>query len=445
MSAMDSNKKLLSSWKEIAAYLKCGIRTCKRWEQLYGLPIHRVDNKSRTTVYAYKDELDKWLKKKKEKIKSSSIWVKLYKSPFLYLFFSIFGLIAGYFLFIKKTPLIQPTDFRIHNSELIILDEKGEEIWFYDTGIENLVEEKSYREHYQYKKIINESRLLPVLAIKDINGDDFNEVLFSIVTQDGYGAGDLFCFDHNGRKLWKFEAGKEMVYGKEIYSPDYRVHGFDVCDFDNDGNFEIAVISSQIPYFPTQLVILNTRGEKLGEYWNAGRLQDIEFLDLNEDGKKEIIVAGMNNEYGKSCIAVFDSLNIQGGSPQENGFYKCNELESGTEKYYILLPRIEWAYNKILIEPVEQIKSLKNNRISFITKFSRVIYEFSFDLKILKVRPSHTSIIIHDEALREGRVEFDLDEQYIEQLSNSILYYDGQNWISIPTLTSNWKNKAINN
>ena len=50
----------LDSWKEIAAYLKKGVRTVQRWEQLNGLPVHRLGLDRRGSVYAYKNELDEW-------------------------------------------------------------------------------------------------------------------------------------------------------------------------------------------------------------------------------------------------------------------------------------------------------------------------------------------------------------------------------------------------
>ncbi|MGA8596175.1 MAG: DPP IV N-terminal domain-containing protein [Bryobacteraceae bacterium] len=50
----------LDSWKEIAAYLKKGVRTVQRWEQSNGLPVHRLELDRRGSVYAYKTELDEW-------------------------------------------------------------------------------------------------------------------------------------------------------------------------------------------------------------------------------------------------------------------------------------------------------------------------------------------------------------------------------------------------
>jgi TolB-like protein/Flp pilus assembly protein TadD len=50
----------LDSWKEIAAYLRRGVRTVRRWEKDEGLPVHRHLHQRLGTVYAYKPEIDAW-------------------------------------------------------------------------------------------------------------------------------------------------------------------------------------------------------------------------------------------------------------------------------------------------------------------------------------------------------------------------------------------------
>src|SRR5882672_9027531 len=50
----------LESWKEIAAYLKKGVRTVQRWEQSEGLPVRRLGQDRTGFVFAYKSELDAW-------------------------------------------------------------------------------------------------------------------------------------------------------------------------------------------------------------------------------------------------------------------------------------------------------------------------------------------------------------------------------------------------
>jgi TolB-like protein len=50
----------LDSWKEIAAYLRRGVRTVRRWERDEGLPVHRHVHQVLGSVYAFKSEIDRW-------------------------------------------------------------------------------------------------------------------------------------------------------------------------------------------------------------------------------------------------------------------------------------------------------------------------------------------------------------------------------------------------
>ena len=50
----------LESWKEIGAYLQREATTLRRWERAEGLPIRRHSHNSRSSVYAYRSEIDAW-------------------------------------------------------------------------------------------------------------------------------------------------------------------------------------------------------------------------------------------------------------------------------------------------------------------------------------------------------------------------------------------------
>ena len=52
---------VLSGWKEIAAYLGCGVRTAQRWES-NGLPVNRPNPGRRSHVLASTEQLDSWVR-----------------------------------------------------------------------------------------------------------------------------------------------------------------------------------------------------------------------------------------------------------------------------------------------------------------------------------------------------------------------------------------------
>jgi hypothetical protein len=66
----------LDSWKEIAAYLKRGVRTVQHWEREAGLPVRRLTTKKRGAVYAYKTEIDAWREERSSLVAADSEGVR---------------------------------------------------------------------------------------------------------------------------------------------------------------------------------------------------------------------------------------------------------------------------------------------------------------------------------------------------------------------------------
>jgi Tol biopolymer transport system component len=61
-AASASPQDRLGSWKEIATYLGRDVTTVQRWERREGMPVHRHLHQKSGSVYAFRDELDAWLR-----------------------------------------------------------------------------------------------------------------------------------------------------------------------------------------------------------------------------------------------------------------------------------------------------------------------------------------------------------------------------------------------
>jgi tetratricopeptide (TPR) repeat protein len=61
ISPTDGTSGRLDSWKEIALFFSKDVRTVKRWEKERSLPVHRAPGKPGGSVYAFTDELTRWL------------------------------------------------------------------------------------------------------------------------------------------------------------------------------------------------------------------------------------------------------------------------------------------------------------------------------------------------------------------------------------------------
>jgi hypothetical protein len=121
MGAENNKGEILSSWKEIAGYLNCGVRTCMRYEEKYGLSIHRLEEKPKTHVFAYKNELDEWIKKRAnlKENNRTEIKYKQKRHKVIYLIFAVIVIgmsILLLYSFLFKNEI--PSNFHIEGSKL---------------------------------------------------------------------------------------------------------------------------------------------------------------------------------------------------------------------------------------------------------------------------------------------------------------------------------------
>ncbi|MEN6559412.1 MAG: VCBS repeat-containing protein [Acidobacteriota bacterium] len=430
-----SKENLLRSWKEIAAYLGCDVRTCHRWEVQRGMPVHRAEgSETKSPVFAYRDELDRWFQEtftasnnRKEKARGLPAWAKWAAGAVL-----ILGLAGGSWLLLGRRTRRQPADFSIEGSVFIALDKQKRELWRQDLKVPDLQSEDYYRQNFQ--TVHKDGNILPVLCIGDIDKDGDSEVLFALRRKrDQTGEGILYCWDRRGRELWKFAAGSELKCGPTVFSPDYRIVGIFPHDVDGDGRLEIAVESFQAPEWPCQLALLDSSGRKTGEFWNAGYLREVAFKDIDGDGREELIVVGVNNEFQGGCLIVFDTRRIGGGSPQ-TGRFACDGVSPGTMLYYVTTPYPDVA--KVLnfrVEGFGLVEITNNNWIRASTA-SGLIWEFDFDLRCVQVTWGHTFEIHHDEGVKAGTLTSVLGDGYARMLREGVRWWNGAEWTAEPSM-----------
>jgi hypothetical protein len=58
------SQQTLNGWKEISAYIQCGVRTAQRWEAGSGMPVHRPALQDSRAVVSFSDELDVWVSRR---------------------------------------------------------------------------------------------------------------------------------------------------------------------------------------------------------------------------------------------------------------------------------------------------------------------------------------------------------------------------------------------
>jgi len=441
MAGNGKKENILTSWKEIAAYLDRDVRTCVRWEQRYGLPIHRLERDSKAKVFAYKDQIDEWLAERSAAGTArpgGKGLASFLLRPFP-IVFALAGLAAAaYFLFFRGASPISPSipaDFHIRGSELVIVDQAGRELGTFDTKVPNLVSEAEYRDHFRVLEQGPDYMIAwPYIKIIDLDGDSRPEVLFSVQAKFDVGEGTLICLDDHGRELWRFAAGRELIFEGQTYRKEYRIYGFNVEDYDDDGAPEVLVISHHKPDWPCQTVLLDAAGRREGEYWNAGYFMDARAGDLEGDGDKELVLSGVNNEYNRGCVAIFEAGGLRGGSPQDQKAYRWPDLAAGGQSAYILFPMSDVAAAMHLRgDPINHIEGIyEGDGLTVYATGTQTYYDLDRALNCQKVTLSNTFRNHHDDLTLQGKVSSVLGEDYKARLKDSILYYENGAFVTRP-------------
>ncbi len=432
MASNGKKENILTSWKEIAAYLDRDVRTCVRWEQRYGLPVHRLDRDSKAKVFAYKEQIDAWLAERAAAAGPAARDARP-RLPFpLAAAIAVAGLailaVAGYLIFLRRGVA---ADFRVRGSALEIVDRRGLVLGTFETGLADLQPEDEYRQHFQRKRTSDDyTTAWPHLIIRDLDGDGRSEVLFSTQTRSEDGEGTLFCLDARGRERWRFKAGRDLSFGGWPFRGQYRIFGVDVGDYDGDGGPEVLVIAHQKPDWPCQTVLLDPAGRVEGEYWNAGYFMAGEAGDVDGDGTVELVLGGVNNEYRRGCIAVFKPGRLRGGSPQSDPAFRSPEVGEGEQAAYLLFPKTDvHAAMRYEGDPVNGFWIHPDgDGLTAITTNTLVYYDLDRSLACREVTLSNTFKNLHAAALRQGRVRGDLDDAYKKALADAVLHYRNGSW-----------------
>ncbi len=130
----------------------------------------------------------------------------------------------------------------------------------------------------------------PVMLVGDVNQDPFLEIV--AISEK---TNTLYVFDHNLSLLWSFKVSNPPL-SEEKYSEWNKVSSLALGDIDGDGDDEILFSMCEDRSNQTILHAFNGDGKELWDRTFLGRItkQGILMDDLNNDGRKEIIVGSSN-------------------------------------------------------------------------------------------------------------------------------------------------------
>jgi hypothetical protein len=289
-------------------------------------------------------------------------------------------------------------------------------------------------------------------VLADVDGDGSNEI-FGAVAPIGNGDGEFTveCWSSRGDgPLWRTPVAFPAVFPMHPSGTDIRYYVTQLLadDCDNDGVVEVWVSAISSSFAHIIMKLDGRTGRVLGTYLHPGHLNVISATDLDGDGVKEILAAGVNNAFLTACVLALDPRHPDGVGPVQGNYVPAG-VSPARHVRYLLVPRTmvgeafrdriraNYAYD---IWPIHE--GAARVRVSMIDAeflekscFSETSAHYYMDLDStltpLSMNMGNDYHVMANTLVREGKIPFDPSNAlaYHRAYMGSVRYWDGKGWL----------------
>lgn len=285
---------------------------------------------------------------------------------------------------------------------------------------------------------------LSMVELYDVNGDGNDEVIWAESTSEREKETSSVSCKVVGADtvLWTYEVNKRFSFpnNRDAETGGYGITDLVVGDI-NDDHKPYVFFAAQNAMFCSIIGKLDARtGKEVDYYLNFGHIIDLLLVDLRKDGKPFLVGCGVNNAFAQGCLVVLDPSRMSGHSPIR-GEYRVDSLPPARELYYLLAPRStlaalysESAHNNALsVESENGGGILWNVRDIYVKQgdgFLSGVVRFHMDshLRFQQAGSNNEFDFYLRKALDEQRIPPISQAEYLRQLGENVLYWDGDGW-----------------
>lgn len=386
----------LSSWKEIAAFLRIDVKTAQRWEKLRGLPVRRIPGGRRGSVYALREEIEEWFRSA-EAEKAQEPRAEGWRSGWRLWLAGLGGVavVAAVALMAVRGGGAEIAGAEVRGRTLTALDKRGEAVWSMDLepAAGPIQPVDGWPESLRTVRWRAGGRAELVAAVRhEKSTGPESEVL---------------CFDGAGRRRWRWEVGFPLLdFNGQPFERNWVLNQI-LPDGTGGRTVVWAAVANPLRW-ASGLFRLDEEGRATLQFANAGSIMQV--LRLGPEAGSKLLVAGVNNAFSRAFVAEIESDGPAAFSPPSgNDRYHFAEGPKGLPRVYWLLPESEihragrmgyfhvrrlWQLgDRVMVEAIGGPESR-----------SVYVYEFDLNLAPLRIRPTATGVGVHEYYESKGEI-----------------------------------------
>lgn len=420
-------KRRLNSWKEIAAYAGRDIRTVTRWAKTQGLPVRRVPGLR--SVFAHTDEIDAWLaggggRTGSEDMGDAPPFDERRPGARRAAAAAAVAFVAIAVALTAPRLLTRPID-------LVSVEERGRDLVGMATP-----SRAAWVHTFPHAIRIAEPRT-DRIVMTDLNGDGANEVVASVTTRlpaTPAGPQDseaVHGFSNAGRLLWSQELRDVLRFGGEEFHQPYYTSA--LRPFRAAGAWRIIWLAHHHTWWPSIVTVLDATGQRIGTFSHPGWL-----TNAAQVGEDLMMVTGVNNAFDADVVAILDDQSWPGTAPPSGvRAFDCVACAAGRPLVYFVLPRSEVsratqngplpAYLHVFPTSIE----VRFHETSLPPANAEVIYEFTRDLRLRRVRHSDTYWGFHRRLEKDRLLEHTADDCPERRGHDVRIWERGKGWTGL--------------
>jgi hypothetical protein len=286
-------------------------------------------------------------------------------------------------------------------------------------------------------------------AIADVDDNRSQDIIWIELAEWGSLYGTVLCKEFGSDiPRWSYKLQRDLSFPllAETMNRDFVPSDVIVDDFDGNGTSEVLVVYRH-ESFPGVVQMLDAiSGREIGHYLHTGQFADVQTIDLDGDGVKEIILAGVNNAFRQACLVVLDPRDLNGRSPSTEE-YRPDGYERANEKEYALIPYtvVGMAYrhlskynmcvkfnhstdSRILTVQVIDVQ-VTSGRGDCVLPTATIWLRFGYDLRFQSLFTGDDFDTLFYDLIGEGRIPDITRREALMDFGNGIRYLEAERWV----------------